>query len=227
MNKIFKKKFEKKAWQPLRNEWEEFFRDHGMEGNIVPVNLKAPSHNWLSRAIGYFERGFSHTVPIFHGSLRECLTDYEIRKVQKSLENYYIMPPSIDDVSTWIIGSADENGLNWFDFSRYQDRGMTIYRPRGVTIYRPRLTIAKETTQKMLSYAVDMIGTMYDGTGLLMKLLNKFKVKIGALDDPDAPFCSEYTQDLFDMGGIKISKEKNTGPGAIDKYLSDLVLKKC
>lgn len=209
---LAKKMYKKKNWVILNDEVFNKYFESAETDSFFLCNLHGPRGIFLERVIRWFEQGFSHTVPLFYGDITKHLNSVQIEKVKLSLRKVYKNPPVLKKVRVWVVGSADEIGLNWFDFSMYQDGLFKVYAPWKVD---------PATIKKMLSFGVSLLWIRYDLSGLLMKFLGKLKIKIKSLNDSFAVFCSEYTQLFFSEGGIKVSEESSTGPGAIDKYLEE------
>jgi hypothetical protein len=222
INKINKKiqehaerNIKKRTWSPLKEEWKVFFKDK--KDGFYLCNLKSKS-TFLSKLIGFFQNNYRHTVFLFKGELEKYVTLEEINIIKSKYLKIYKNPPEIKNTKIMVWGSANANGLNWFDFSAYQGNPLTIYSIKILNEEKNIYKIIKES----LKYAYKS----YDLTGLVGWLLYKYISKIFLfLDDPKSPFCSEFCYDITKLcTGFEIADEENPGPGDIHKKIKEYTI---
>ncbi|MHA1342399.1 MAG: hypothetical protein ACTSQG_00305 [Promethearchaeota archaeon] len=105
----------KRIWKPLKAKWFEIFKE---KNGFFLCNLKDKK-----------SKKFSKTVLLYKGNIQDIATMEDSMEIQSKLIERYKKPPHIFSVNVFIWGELDRNGINWFDFSEYQDIEKTIYQP--------------------------------------------------------------------------------------------------
>lgn len=196
LQKYFRSKFKGVKHKPLDEEIYRIFRDNG-EG-LYYVNIWSRNNTIMARLIGLFSKGISHTVPVVYSeNMRDLFNVSQWAKIIGSWIHYYREVPG--DIKVLVLPSADDIGLVACDFSRYQNRKISI---RKVRIGDQR---------KVVDYLVSRIGRPYDSIGLVCWLL-------GLRDDPYSDYCSEVTYDGMKAGGVRIAGKDNPSPAQIEEY---------
>ncbi len=200
----------KKTWKPI--QWEMYRIFQRSKRKVFVLNLKKGNNSLLSRAISYFSKGYTHTVMLyFPKDIYKETTLKQQEMLKKKLKKYYHNPPTLDEVSVWVWASADQNGMNYFDYSKYQKR-------KGFIAAIPT-TKEQEKTIKDFFLNKQIAKAKYDYTGLggfPLNILKKPFVWIykKVFDKKKDWFCSEITREGFKRAGIIIGKD-NDSPGSI------------
>lgn len=197
------KKWEPVEWKPIKGQWIDFFVRQ--DCRVAICNLVAVKTNLISNIIGKLEGGLSHTVLLmYEPEMHLILNEGEKEKLNKNLKFYYINPPKIEDIKIWVWGSADETGMNYYDFSVLQNREKWIYKIPHYNL----------NYNSIIHSMNDYIAKPYDGTGLLFWLLYKKVSKLfGFFDDKKSAFCSEYVYDMLrNCAGYVCADEDNPSP---------------
>ena len=226
INKKFKEKFNKefvpKTHRPLSPEIYNIFQEYP-EG-LSYCNIKSKDNNIIARLIAQVAQWFNkksdmdlsltHTITILNSeNLKDWFTEEEWAIVTANWDKYYGGSKKLDEsIKLLVLASADDNGMNFFDFSVYQSRDFSLR----------KLPLGKKKTKKIISKLVSIESAPYDVTGLafwwLYKLLKWFKF----FDDPDSYFCSELYEIIKETTGFKIAEKDNPSPLDIENYRTDL-----
>lgn len=203
------KRYKPGKHRQLLNSVADIFRSHG-EGWYY-VNIWSRNNNFMATVIGIFSDGISHTVSVYYSeNLKSKFTTEQWRKITDSFNVYYGNKPGTpipDSVKCLVIPSADEIGLVCCDFSKYQNRKISI---RKAPMDKVSEIIAKNK-------ATQIIGRPYDMVGLPAWLL-------GLRDDPYSYYCSEATYDIMKAGGLEIAKVDKPSPAQIEECRHDLII---
>lgn len=208
IGEYFRKRYQKKHWRPLIPEMKNIFRAFG-EG-LYYVNMKQSGTSLISKLISIFSRGYVHSVTILYSEkLSERLNDVQKLVVKSKMAFYYIDPPALDDIKVLVLASADDSGMNFFDFSNYQLRKMSIRKVRE-----------NYDENKVIDFMFHNALIDYDYTGLAFWCLRMF-------DDEKAYYCSEICYDAFIRAGIKIAEKPDPSCWDIEKYRRDRIVYDC
>lgn len=205
INKWVKKKA-KYSPHTFRTYNEQIFLDKMAEIGeaLYVVNLKAGG-SLLSRIIGFFSSGYSHSVlMVYTNDITQYVNAKELVALERAWTLYYggAVPLVNEQTKTYVLGSAEQRGMLVFDFGKYNNRTKQIC----------LVTKNKEQIKRIIKYVCSKLTVPYDTTGLVLYLL-----KLG--DDPDAYFCSEICYDACAAGGIIIADRNNPSPGDIARYM--------
>jgi len=209
-----KKAFRPKQHKELTTEWYERFKEWG-EGMFY-ANIQSRENNTVAKLISRVSGGLTHSIAILYAeNLKDYFTDDEWITILCSWNNYYGGSKVLDEtVKVLVLVSADENGMNCFDFSAYQKRQLSIR----------EAPLLPENIRFVLEYFMSRAFKYYDYTGLFFWLLYKTCEWFGFLDDPDADFCSESIYDGFTKGELLIADCDNPSPDDIENYAKERIL---
>lgn len=201
----------KKKWKPkIYREPTEKLKNLFSEGEgLYLVCIESKNNNIVSKAISFFSGKYSHTVTVLHTKNKDDWFDLkEEGSLARKVGFFYnsLLYPAIENL---VLASADDVGMNYFDFSHYQGRKFKIRK-----MHQGRLR-EKQIAEDFISRKV--MDTPYDYTGLAFWWLNR------AMDDEKAFYCSEVHSDIFRRNGKKISKDKNPSPTQIVKYFNNWI----
>jgi len=204
------KKFKKQTWKPLSKETEEIFQRLGT--GILNCNIRSTQSNFISKVIGFFStyREYNKSVPISHnvciyfGDITKLLEGHPVEKsiLENRISKYYKNPPLLSEIKALVLCSADDNGMNYFDFSKYQNRDFSL---------RPLLADYK----KQRSITCDFIRQFnkpYDYTGLVFWPLYRIFKFMNIFDDSKSWFCSEVNHEILKRHGIRLCNKNNPSP---------------
>lgn len=226
INEKFQKKFKKEVKPrkhvPLTPEMYDLFKSAG-EG-LHYCNIKSKDNNFVAKLIGKLPQwlneksdvdlGLTHTIAIlFSDNLRLWFTDDEWNIVVSRWDSYYGGAKELDSsIKALVLASADEEGMNFFDFSKYQARDFSLR----------RLPFFNEDQKLIVSKLVSIKSAPYDVTGLAFWCLYTMCGWFNFLDDPDSYFCSELYEIIKNITGFKIAKRDNPSPLDIENYRLNL-----
>jgi len=200
---IFIRNFEPYTWRPLKTEILTTLYAHG-EG-LYLVNIKSAPKDFISKIIGLFSSGYSHTViAAYYNQQTLMYTDKDLKNVRDSL-NFFYGNTILDfsKIKAIVLSSANQEGIVCCDLSKYNNRAMTI-RKMPLTLPEQRACI---------EYLCYHINKPYDATGLVGWIFKKW-------DDPDNHYCSELCHDAVKNSaeGFRIASIDNPSPGDIEIY---------
>lgn len=181
----------------------EFVRLFDKSGNgTYLVSLKA-AKGFVSGLIGLFSNNISHTVIVLYSDkLKDYFDDVHWTRIKESWDkNYGNIIPLDDNIKALVIASADQTGMECFDFAQYQNREMSIR----------KLPTTFEQDKLIVGNLANIVGKEYDFTGLLGWLF-----RTG--DDGYSWYCSEACYDVCSMVGITVAEKANPTPGQIETY---------
>ena len=219
---IFEKKRVKKKYKPLTNK---SLSDGLANGKLFVACIKSRNNNFVSRMITKFSGPYSHVVAVFDSSKYE-FGSIEMIRLTKKLKSYYANHAKYI-MEYLVLASADDNGMNYFSISEYQNREMIVFNiPEiqdtntdtigNISSYSSRLD---DIIHELLSEKV--MNANYDYTGLVGQIFKPIK-KIGKLifslfDDERAYYCSEQA-DIFRKHGVKLADKTDPTPTEIYNY---------
>ena len=210
LNKIidyfFEKKRVKKKHKQLTNK--ELINALSL-GKLFIACIKSRNNNFASRMITKFSGPYSHVVAVWNSlnSVGNIGGDRCKALIRKMIDYYsdttYLHCPKII-----VLASADENGMNYFDISEYQNREMTIF--------QIDTDKADDIIHEFLSEKV--MNMNYDYTGLVGQIFRKLgKWFYSLFDDERAYYCSEQAE-IFKRHGVKIADHDEPTPTEIFNY---------
>lgn len=217
INECLEKKF-KAEWVPkdlrvLSNDMYQLFKVCG-EG-IYSSELVSTGNDFVSKMIAWISGKFSHAVHIIYDeNLRSKITDDEYERLITNWKIYYGLDrvtaeAEFAKVKILVLGSADKNGMNYPDFSVYQQRIQCIK--------KMRMTPDKSTNLLRWYLSVETFDADYDYTGLTFWPLCKTALyKI--LDDKKAYFCSEIMNLAGKAVRYTMYSKKYPSPTQLYKY---------
>jgi len=202
IQKLFIREFEPSVWRPLSPEILATLLATG-EG-LYLVNLRSAPKDFISRIIGLFSGGYSHTVIVgFYRNPQIMMTTSDWDRVRNSLNFFYgntILDMS--QVKTIVLSSANEEGIICCDLSKYNNRKMTIR----------KLPFTLQEERRCIEFLCKYISKPYDATGLVGWLFKRW-------DDPETYYCSEICYDAcMYAADYKIALSWNPSPGDIEIY---------
>ena len=226
INEKFQKKFKKEVkprkHRPLATDVGNLFKVEG-EG-LHYCNIKSKDNNFVARLIGKLPQwlnkksdvdlGITHTIAIlFSDNLRSWFTDDEWGIVVARWNEYYGGTKELDSsVKALVLASADDDGMNFFDFSKYQTRDFSLR----------KFPLDEEKQKLIISKLVSIESAPYDVTGLAFWCIYTVCNWFNFLDDPESYFCSELYDIVKDLTGFKIAGRDNPSPLDIENYRLDL-----
>lgn len=220
LNKLITKfrntKSKRKAHKKLRPDLEKIFEKFG-EGLFV-CNIRSSPTNFVSNIIGkiscYREYGkkapLAHTVIIYYGNIKKLLEGNSVHTsiLEKKLAGFYKNPPTLDELKATVLCSADENGMNYFDFSNYQNRDFSL---------RPFLNVDYKKQRAIVKDFIAQHNKPYDYTGLFFWIWYKLFKFLRFMDDSKSWFCSEVSYEISKRHGYKIARRDNPSPADCEK----------
>jgi len=203
---------EKKEWIPkikrdLTDETYEFFKSCG-EG-FYNICFESAQLDFVSKMITLVTGKYSHAVTIYYcENIRSKVTDEEWHRLKLKYFTYYNDPNDLDakleKIKVLVLASADENGMNYFDYSHYQDRKQVIMKP---TLNEGQMDLV------LHSYLTsETMNAVYDYTGLAFWWFNRM------FDDEKAWYCSEIIFSKFIKVGIRVANSFDPSPTELVKY---------
>ena len=205
-DKIFKSTWVTKTHRLLLDEVYKLFKLR-KEGLYIAC-IKSKNNTITAKAISLFSGPYSHCVLLYYSeNIKEKVTQEEYQRLREKYKIYYgdilELDVILNSTKILVIGSADQNGMNYFDYSTYQSREQIIF--------KPELSPAQEKT--ILSYMLSKksMDIIYDFMGLVFWCL-KF------VDDERAWFCSEQLCDIFSRQGVVLTTVKNPSPTQLVEY---------
>ena len=216
LNKIidyfYEKKRVKKKYKPLTNK---ALSDGLANGKLFVACIKSRNNNFISKMITKFSGPYSHVVVVFDSSKYE-FGSIEMIRLTKKLKSYYANYAKYI-MEYLVLASADENGMNYFSISEYQNREMTIFGldgPAGCGVVS--INKADDIIHEFLSEKV--MNMNYDYTGLVGQIFRKLGKHFYSLfDDERAYYCSEQAE-IFKRHGVKIADQDEPTPTEIYNY---------
>ena len=201
LHKYYSKRWKFKSVRVLNQNKYDLFKQRG-EG-LYYINFKGDHANIISRIISFFSGGLSHSFIVLY---TEDITNYftldELQLLKMKYIRYYGTDANFYSTRIWVLGSADNNGINYFNYSTYQDRKQSI---RKVPIDRNfQKIVCKWLIQQKIMNA------FYDFMGLVF-----FSLHVNSKKDI---FCSELVYKAFDAIKVKVAKKENPSPKQIEDY---------
>lgn len=221
-NEKFDKEFRPKTHRVLSPDTYDIFKKYP-EG-ITYCNIKSKDNNIVAFLIGKTAQWFNkksdvdlsltHTIAILNSeNLKEWFSKEDWEIVTANWDKYYGGTKKLDaSIKLLVLASADDNGMNFFDFSVYQGRDFSLR----------KLPVGKKKTKALISKLVSIESAPYDMTGLVFWCLYKVLKWFKFLDDPESYFCSELYGLVKETAGFEIAEEENPSPLDIENYRTDL-----
>lgn len=214
IDNYYDKNWEIKEYKVLNDNFNTMFENQP-EG-VYYSNIVTENNDWVSRLIAFFSGKFSHSVLIYNTgekTIKKLLNEKEFDRLIKKFKIYYGVDlvdaeDIIQNTKVFVLGSADSNGMNYFNFSQYQDRKQQIISTR----------FDLEKSRELLKFMMTKtnMDKVYDYLGLITYPLWRF------IDDSRAWYCSEQVYDVLKIFGLKVAKKDNPSPTKIAKYSNKL-----
>lgn len=219
LNKIidffFEKKRTKKKYKPLTNKP---LADVLSTGKLFVACLVSRNNNFASKQITKFSGPFSHVVVVWN-MLDSIFETTAWDRLCKKFDKYYGEYDWANDGPQHVVlASADDNGMNYFSISEYQNREMIVFHINGSVdpIPEDHLRSYERVISEFLSPKV--MNANYDYTGLVGQIFRKLgKLFYSLWDDERAYYCSEQAE-IFKRHGVKIADVDEPTPTEIYKY---------
>lgn len=214
----FKGSFRPDSYKPLSDEIYQMFKSKG-EGLYYSC-IKSEDNNFVSRAIPHITELYnkpgkedihlSHCVAIFYSEkLKSHFTPNEWYIITKSWNNFYGNSYPLDDsIKVLVMASADDNGMNYFNFSQYQNRDFSLR----------KVELPESGKYKVIRFLVSIAPLYYDYTGLVFWWLYRLCSWFKFLDDPESLYCSENMYEAFKCANFKIADNDEPSPLDIENY---------
>ena len=214
----FKGSFRPYSYKPLSDEMYQVFKNKG-EGLYYSC-IKSEDNNFVSRAIPHITELYnkpgkedihlSHCVAIFYSEkLKSHFTPNERYIIKKSWNNFYGNSYPLDDsIKVLVMASADDNGMNYFNFSQYQNRDFSLR----------KVELPESGKYKVIRFLVSIAPLYYDYTGLVFWWLYRLCSWFKFLDDPESLYCSENMYEAFKCANFKIADNDEPSPLDIENY---------
>lgn len=214
----FKGSFRPDSYKPLSDEIYQMFKSKG-EGLYYSC-IKSEDNNFVSRAIPHITELYnkpgkedihlSHCVAIFYSeNLKSHFTPNEWDIITKSWNNFYGNSYPLDDsIKVLVMASADDNGMNYFNFSQYQSRDFSLR----------KVELPESRKSKVLRFLVSIAPLYYDYTGLVFWWLYRLCSWFKFLDDSESLYCSENMYEAFKCANFKIADNDEPSPLDIENY---------
>jgi len=207
VDRKMKKEYIPGAHKPLSDEAYTFFKNNG-EG-LYNICVESKNNDFVAKIISLVTGKYSHGFTLYyHENIFSKLMDEEWQRLRLKYYSYYGDSIDIDEklksIKVLCLASADSNGMNYKDYSAYQNRTQVIMKP----------TLTEAQTNKVLHsyFTPETMNAVYDYTGLAFWWLNKM------FDDERAYYCSELIYDKFSEVGIKVAQRKDPSPTEIVNY---------
>jgi hypothetical protein len=170
------------------------------------VNIKSKQNDIPAKLISLFSHGWTHSLTVLYAENWErFFSPVQRAVVQQKLNDYYLQA-KLDGIRVLVMGSADDSGMNFFDFSNYQDRKFTIRK-----VQQPY------NEKAIINYIINKAYFPYDVTGLFFWLFRLF-------NDEKAFYCSEKVYGEWLVGGVKVAEHENPSPWDIEKYRRERIV---
>ena len=214
----FKDSFRPDSYKRLSDEMYQVFKSKG-EGLYYSC-LKSEDNTFLSKMIPYIielynkpekeDISLSHCVAIFYSeNLKLYFTPNEWNIITKSWNNFYGNAYPLDDsIKVLVMASADDNGMNYFNFSQYQSRDFSLR----------KVELPESEKSKVLSFLVSIAPLYYDYTGFVFWWLYRLFSWFKFLDDQESLYCSENMYEAFKCANFKIADNEEPSPLDIENY---------
>lgn len=221
IHSYFMKHFKAKNRDVLKEELYDLVKEHG-EG-IYYCNIKGKSNNFVAKAIEKFSKGITHSIIILYSeNLKDHFTQNEWARINKKYRFYYGTTKNIeDDLKMLVLGSCDDSGMNYFDFSEYQNREYSIR--------KAPITSAQQCGIIKFMISKNMMKSYYDYVGLFFWPLNKLfrKLKWKGVQSKKDYFCSEQVYEAFKKIGIDIANGIiNPSPAELEENRKEWIVYK-
>lgn len=210
IRKYFRKKFKPSTRKDLKPELEALFKKHG-EG-IYYVNLKGRNNNFIAKAIGKYSKGLTHSIVVFYSPKpKKWFSEGQLKVLDQKFNHFYGDNLGMEDKTKCIImGSADDDGMNYCDFSRYNTRQISVR-------FAP---LSKVQIKNILNFLLkkEVLDACYDYVGLFFWLGGRL------IHSKTDWFCSELVYDAFKHISIKVAKKKRPSPAELEEYKKEWII---
>jgi hypothetical protein len=217
INKMIASKYKKeqkpRAYKPL--EQESLYRFSNKGDGLFVCNFKGTSNSFVAKVIQYFSGNLTHSfIVLYSNDMRSWFTSEQWEKLSKKYNYYYGVTTGIPlSTKTLVLGSADQDGINILDYSKYQNRMQSI-RKVPINSVAIKAVIGWLCRDKVLN-------ANYDYSGLVTQPLHEI---LPFMDVKDDFYCSELCYDAFDSVGVKIAKKADPSPKDIEDYHKEWIV---
>lgn len=202
VTRYYRKRRKKKTHRILNNNIYDMFYRNG-EG-LAYINIQSANNDIPAKLISLFSRGWVHSITVLYAENWDSwFSPAQRAMIQGKLNDYY-HAADLNNIKVLVMGSADDSGMNFFDFSNYQDRKFTIRK-------------TQVNAKAVINYICNTAYFPYDVTGLFFWLLRLF-------DDEKAFYCSEKVYMEWLVGGVKVAEHENPSPWDIEKYRRERII---
>lgn len=202
IDEIMDRKWNKKSYRVLDPQIGDIFQKNGF--GIYVAHTIGNNNDLTGRMIQKITGPYSHSMLIWYtpeGILNHIESD-EMDRLCEKYRTYYkgIDPvPAMNDTKALVLGSADSNGMNYFNFSQYQNRKMITH----------KLPFGHLKSMNLVHWMLKpkQMDKPYDYTGLAFWWLFRM------FDDDRAWYCSEQVKDVCLKFGYDVCPgEDNPSP---------------
>ena len=217
INKLLANKYKKeqkpRGQRTLTTEAFERFHPKG-EGLFI-INLKGTSNSFVAKVIEYFSGKLTHSfIAMYSQDLRSWFNDEQWAKITAKYNYYYGITTGIPTTAkVLVLGSADQDGMNYFDYSHYQNRIQSI-RKAPLNSVQIKGIIGWLCQDRVMN-------ANYDYTGLVGWMFRKI---LPCTDVKVDLYCSELVALAFNSVGLKIAKDLEPSPAQIEEYHKDWIV---
>jgi len=217
INKLLANKYKKeqkpRGQRTLTTEAFERFHPKG-EGLFI-INLKGTSNSFIAKVIEYFSGKLTHSfIAMYSQDLRSWFNDEQWAKITAKYNYYYGITTGIPTTAkVLVLGSADQDGMNYFDYSHYQNRIQSI-RKAPLNSVQIKGIIGWLCQDRVMN-------ANYDFTGLVGWMFRKI---LPCTDVKVDLYCSELVALAFNSVGLKIAKDLEPSPKDIEAEHKDWVV---
>lgn len=174
------------------------------DGKLFIACIEGVPKNIVSKAIIKISGPYSH-VAFVADIFKYKGTKEEMARLYAKFDQYYKTYKPIDYA---VLASADDNGMNYFDISNYQNRRMKIFQ---VDNPMEDKIISKFLTEEMMK-------KHYDYSGLVGQIFRKFAYWLYKIfDDERALYCSEQMDETREFK-VYFSDKKDSSPTQVCEY---------
>ena len=166
-----------------------------------------------SHLIGKFCNGLAHTICILYSkNLKSWFTHSQWNKIKIRWIRFYGSLEGLDNCKTLVIGSADAIGINYCDYSHFQDRPCVM---RKV----PNELYSKDLQQQVAQWFIEEpYSAIYDFVGIFGNIISN------KLIDKKAYYCCRMVYQGFKSMNIYIADHNDPKPNHIHEYNKDWII---
>ena len=196
---VMDKRFQQKDYKETKYSISKVFKESG--NGIYGCHLIGENNDFTSKAIRLVSGKYVHSILVWHDEegIMKNLNNDAIARLKYKFNSYYKNFPFLDflKTKTLVLGSADSNGMNYFDFSNYHDRQFILNK---IPLEEYQI---KELVNYMLKH--ENMHRKYDYTGLFFWLFRLF-------DDEKSWYCSEQYNNVLRYIGYDMEFKKDPSP---------------